>query len=159
MYGVGSQNNRTLWNRWQRNVLMTYCWHHCGRHNPLGIRGDIILRKFSLRLKQTYGGNALDYTLCYRLFTRFKSGHRSIEDDLRQGRLSTSTDNAHAQKIRDMVNANRQRARRREDLHRVVPWHFDRKTEQSSSCSKVCPLVLCRKSNNCSPLSSPFFLF
>lgn len=40
----------------------------------------------------------------YEWFTRLRSGRQSIQDNLRQGRLS---DNTHVQKIMDLVRANR----------------------------------------------------
>lgn len=54
--------------------------------------------------KQAKGNNDISYTWGYEWFARFKTGHKSTEGDPRSGRLITSTDNTHIQKIIHLVH-------------------------------------------------------
>jgi len=49
-------------------------------------------------LQQAYGENCLSRTQCYELYQHFKSGRKSIEDDPKSGRPSSSTGGDHMRK-------------------------------------------------------------
>lgn len=73
----------------------------------------------------------LGRTQCYECFIRFKSSRQSIEDELRVGKVSTSTD-THVQKIKNSIRANRCLT-----VKELVE-EFDWKIEHVQSYSKVC---------------------
>ncbi|XP_037919761.1 uncharacterized protein LOC119657076 [Hermetia illucens] len=45
--------------------------------------------------------------IVYKWYNEFKAGRKCVEDELRSGRSSTSTDEGHVQKIKEMVLGNR----------------------------------------------------
>ena len=50
-------------------------------------------------LNTAYDDVAMKRTVCFKWQERFKGGRQSIDDDERPGRLSTSTDDPHVDKI------------------------------------------------------------
>ena len=58
-------------------------------------------------LQQTYGEDCLNRTQCYEWYQRFKSGGKSIEDDKKSGRSSSSTGDDHIEKVRSVIRENR----------------------------------------------------
>jgi len=45
-------------------------------------------------------------TQCYEWFKRFEKGRMSVGDDPRLGRLSTSTDDVHVERVRAVIRGN-----------------------------------------------------
>jgi len=58
-------------------------------------------------MQQAYGEACLSRTQCHKWYQRFKSGRTSIEDDTKSGRLSTSMDNDHVEKVLALIRQNR----------------------------------------------------
>jgi hypothetical protein len=58
-------------------------------------------------LQQAYGEDCLSRTQCYEWYQSFKSGRRSIEDDPKSGRPSSSTGDDHIEKLRSVIRENR----------------------------------------------------
>ena len=58
-------------------------------------------------IQQAFGDSAMSKTQCYEWFSRFKTGRTSTDDDPKPGRPSTSTDDAHVEKVNSLVRANR----------------------------------------------------
>lgn len=56
-------------------------------------------------ITEANGEDAMNRTMCYDWYKRFKNGRKLIEDDERSGRLSTSTD-PHIEQMRNLVRAN-----------------------------------------------------
>jgi hypothetical protein len=67
-------------------------------------------------LKEAYGKGCLSRTQCYEWYQRFKLGRTSTEDDPKTGRLSTSTNDDHVEKVHAVI---------REDHCLTVPHNFD----------------------------------
>ena len=57
-------------------------------------------------LQQAYGEDCLSRTQCYEWYQRFKSGGKSIEDDPKSGRPSSTGDD-HIEKVRSVIRENR----------------------------------------------------
>ena len=57
-------------------------------------------------LQQAYGEDCLNRTQSHEWYQRFKSGRKSIEDDPKSGRPSTSMDDDHAEKVRAVIRQN-----------------------------------------------------
>jgi len=94
-------------------------------------------------LQQAYGEDCLSRTQCHQWHQRFKSGRRSIEDDPKSGRLSTSMDDDHVEKVRVVIRQNRSLTVRevaeeveicKRSCHVILP----QKTEDASCCRKIC---------------------
>jgi len=94
-------------------------------------------------LQQAYGEDYLSHTQCHEWYQHFKSGRTSIEDDPKSGRPFTSMDNDHVEKVLASIRQNR-RLTVREVAEEVgickkfVPPDFDRQTEDTSCCRKIC---------------------
>ena len=57
-------------------------------------------------LEKAYGDRALPKSTTYDWYKLFKEGRERVEDEERLGRPSTSTDDAHIQKVKELVLAN-----------------------------------------------------
>jgi hypothetical protein len=53
-------------------------------------------------MKKVYGDQCMSRTRCYEWFKRFKDGRQSLQDEPRLGRPSTSCDDAHVAKVREI---------------------------------------------------------
>ena len=58
-------------------------------------------------LKQAYGGECMSRTQCYEWFKHLKEGRTSVSEDPRPERLSTSTDDCHVERVREVIRRNR----------------------------------------------------
>jgi len=58
-------------------------------------------------LQEAYGEDCLSRTLSHKWYQGFKSGRTSIEDDPKSGRLSTSMDDDHVEKLLAVIRPNR----------------------------------------------------
>jgi len=58
-------------------------------------------------LNQIYGEDCISRTQCYEWFKRFKEGRKLVGDDPRPGRLSTSTNDDHVERIHAVIRGNR----------------------------------------------------
>jgi len=58
-------------------------------------------------LEKAYGDRALPKSTTYDWYKLFKEGRERVEDEECLGRPSTSTDDAHIQKVKELVLANR----------------------------------------------------
>ena len=70
-------------------------------------------------LKLVYGDTAVTMNTVYKWFERFRNGCESVEDEERSGRSSTSKTQENVQRIREMIQSNRQLTTREisEDLN------------------------------------------
>ena len=60
-------------------------------------------------LNQTYGvgGDCMSQTQCYECFKHFREGRISVGENSRPGRLSTSTNDDHVERVRAVIRGNR----------------------------------------------------
>ncbi len=58
-------------------------------------------------LQQTHGEDCLSRMQCHEWYQRFNSGRTSIEDNPKSGRLSTSLDDDHVEKVLAVIHQNR----------------------------------------------------
>jgi len=58
-------------------------------------------------LQQAFGDKCMSRTQCFEWYSHFKTGRPSIDEDLRSGRPSTSTDEVHIDAVRDLILQNR----------------------------------------------------
>jgi hypothetical protein len=58
-------------------------------------------------MQNVYDDQCLGRTQCYDRFKRFKDGRKSVDDDPRSGRPSTSTDDARMTKVNEILRSNR----------------------------------------------------
>jgi len=92
-------------------------------------------------LQQAYGEDCVSRTQCHEWHQLFKSGRKSIEDEPKFGRPSTSMDDDHVEKVIAVIHQNRRlivREVAEEVRIRTVPSGFDRQTEDASCCRKIC---------------------
>ena len=80
-------------------------------------------------LQQAYGEDCLSRTQCHEWYRRFKSGRRSIENDPKSGRPSTSVDDDHVEKLLAVIRQNR-----RLTVREVA--------EKAGICKSSCHLIL-----------------
>ncbi|KAG5334715.1 SETMR methyltransferase, partial [Acromyrmex charruanus] len=71
------------------------------------VRNGISAAETLRMCQKAYGDGALSQARVFAWHRMFKEGRESVQDEPRAGRLSTSTDVIHVQKIRDLVLANR----------------------------------------------------
>jgi len=88
-------------------------------------------------LQQAYGEDCLSRTQCHEWYRRFKSGRRSIENDPKSGRPSTSVDDDHVEKLLAVIRQNR-----RLTVREVA--------EKAGICKSSCHLILTDKTENAS---------
>ena len=69
-------------------------------------------------LKTAFGDKCLSCSNVFVWFNRFKNGHKSVEDDPRPGRTSTSKTDENIVKVRDLVRSDR-RLKIREMSHEL----------------------------------------
>jgi len=58
-------------------------------------------------LNQAHGEDCTSRTQCYEWFKHFKDGRMSVGEDPKPGRLSTSTDDDHVERVRAVIHRNR----------------------------------------------------
>jgi len=77
--------------------------------NSVSNREKLLRRLFRCcnRLQQAYGEDCLRRMQCHVWYQRFKSGRKSIEDDPKSGRPSTSMDDDHVDKVLAVIRQNR----------------------------------------------------
>jgi len=83
-------------------------------------------------LQQAYGEDCLSRTQCHEWYQRFKSGRTSIKDDSKSGRLSTSMDDDHVEKVLALIRQNRRLTVREVD-------------EEVGICKRSCHQILTDK--------------
>ncbi|XP_037922200.1 protein GVQW3-like [Hermetia illucens] len=79
-------------------------------------------------LKTAYGNAALSKTRVYDLFSRFKNGEMSIEDQLRLGCPSTSRIDENVDKINALV---------REDRRRTIDQLYEQRERRLQACFEL----------------------
>ena len=94
-------------------------------------------------LQQAYGEDCLSRTQYHKWYQRFKSSRKSIEDNPKSGRPSTSMDDDHVEKVFAVIRQNR-RLTVREVAEEVgickssCDLILTEKTEAASCCRKIC---------------------
>ena len=58
-------------------------------------------------LMQAYGEECMSRTQRYEWFKSFNEGRTSVSEDPRPGRHSTSTDDHHVERVREVIRGNR----------------------------------------------------
>lgn len=71
------------------------------------VRNEISAVKTLEMLQKAFGEGALSRTRVYEWYKLFKDGRESVEDEPRSGRPSTSTDELHVNKVKELVLQNR----------------------------------------------------
>jgi transposase len=71
------------------------------------VRNEISATETLKMLQKAFGEQALSKTRVYEWYKMFKEGRESVEDEARPGRPSTSTDELHVNKIKELVLQNR----------------------------------------------------
>jgi len=60
-------------------------------------------------LQQSYGDRAMEMSRVHDLYKRFHDGRESFDDDPRSGRPSSSTNEAHVKRVREIVRSDRRK--------------------------------------------------